>query len=68
MAERYPRLFNDTIALIFASGVFQVTLSTPAVFLPLFSVARLTANALPLNEWCDWHDSQLAGGSPAIAL
>src|ERR1700740_259149 len=46
----YPRLFNDAIALVFAPGVFQMTLSTPGVFLPLFSVTRLTANALPLNE------------------
>ena len=39
-----------TIAAIFACGFFQVTLSTPGVFLPLFSVTRLTAIALPLNE------------------
>ncbi len=25
--------------------------STPGVFLPWFSVTRLTARALPLNEW-----------------
>ncbi len=25
--------------------------STPGVFLPWFSVTRLTASALPLNEW-----------------
>jgi len=39
------------MALIFLRGVFQVTLSTPGVFLPWFSVTRLTARALPLNEW-----------------
>src|SRR2546427_8039699 len=51
----YPRLFNDAIALVFATGVFHVTLSTPGVFLPSFSVTRLTANALPLNEWVSSH-------------
>src|ERR1700680_3262170 len=51
----YPRLFNDAIALVFALGVFQMTLSTPGVFLPLFSVTRLTASALPLNEWVSSH-------------
>jgi hypothetical protein len=39
------------MALIFLCGVFQVTLSTPGVFFPWFSVTRLTARALPLNEW-----------------
>src|SRR5260370_3195226 len=28
-----------------------MTLSTPGVFLPWFSVTRFTARALPLNEW-----------------
>ncbi len=28
-----------------------MTLSTPGVFLPWFSVTRFTASALPLNEW-----------------
>ncbi len=51
----YPRRFIDATALIFASGVFQMILSTPGVFLPLFSVTRLTANALPLNEWVSSH-------------
>src|SRR3984893_11312257 len=51
----YPRLFNDAIALVFAAGVFHVTLSTPGVFLPLFSVTRFTANARPLNEWVSSH-------------
>src|SRR6202158_6300149 len=51
----YPRLFNDAIALVFATGVFHVTLSTPGVFLPLFSVTRFTANARPLNEWVSSH-------------
>src|SRR5258707_9959452 len=50
-----PRLFNDAIALAFAAGVFHVTLSTPGVFLPLFSVTRFTANARPLNEWVSSH-------------
>src|SRR6266699_6743232 len=39
------------MAFAFFSGVSQVTLSTPGVFLPWFSVTRLTARALPLNEW-----------------
>src|SRR5260370_25402385 len=52
---KYPRLFNDAIALAFAAGVFHVTLSTPGVFLPLFSVTRFTANARPLNEWVSSH-------------
>src|SRR5260370_9156291 len=56
----YPRLFNDAIALVFALGVFQVTLSTPGVFLPLFSVTRFTANALPLNEWVRTHSTAFA--------
>src|SRR5258708_21123979 len=51
----YPRLFNDAIALVFALGVFQMTLSTPGVFLPLFSVTRFTANPRPLNEWVSTH-------------
>jgi hypothetical protein len=41
--------------LVFAPGVSHVTLSTPGVFLPLFPVTRLTANALPLNEWVSSH-------------
>src|ERR1700738_115382 len=51
----YPRLFNDAIALVFALDVFQVSLSTPGLFLPLFSVTRLTANARPLTEWVSSH-------------
>src|SRR5216684_758309 len=39
------------MALAFFSGVSQITLSTPGVFLPWFSVTRRTASALPLNEW-----------------
>ena len=39
------------LAVVFFSGVFQVTPSTPGVRLPVFSVTRLTARALPLNEW-----------------
>ncbi len=38
------------MALIFCSGVDQRTRSTPGVRLPLFSVTRFTAKALPLNE------------------
>jgi hypothetical protein len=57
----YPRLFNDAIALVFAPGVFQMTLSTPGVFLPLFSVTRLTANARPLNEWVSSHCKAFTG-------
>ena len=45
-----PPPTHDSIAPILALGVFQVTLSTPGVFLPLFSDTRFTANALPLNE------------------
>lgn len=39
------------MACAFLSGVSPVSLSTPAVFLPWFSVTRRTARALPLNEW-----------------
>src|SRR5207244_11676135 len=39
------------MARAFFSGVSQITLSTPGVFLPWFSVTRRTARALPLNEW-----------------
>src|SRR6266699_3681098 len=39
------------MACAFLSGVSQMSLSTPAVFLPWFSVTRRTARALPLNEW-----------------
>ncbi len=39
------------MACAFFSGVSQMFLSTPGVFLPWFSVTRLTARALPLNEW-----------------
>ena len=39
------------MACAFLSGVSQMSLSTPGVFLPWFSVTRLTARALPLNEW-----------------
>src|ERR1700674_3638959 len=62
-SAEYPRLFNDAIALVFALGVFQVTLSTPGVFLPLFSVTRFTANALPLNEWVSNHCRAFAQGN-----
>src|SRR5215213_2565641 len=47
----YPRCFSLSMACCFAAGVFQVSLSTPAVRFPWFSVTRLTARALPLNEW-----------------
>ena len=39
------------MAVIFCSGVFQIAPSTPGVRLPVFSATRLTARALPLNEW-----------------
>src|SRR5712692_7779971 len=39
------------MAIHLLSGSFHVTLSTPGVFLPWFSVTRLTARALPLYEW-----------------
>src|SRR5712692_7962557 len=47
----YPRCCIWCMAIHLLSGSFQVTLSTPGVFLPWFSVTRLTARALPLNEW-----------------
>jgi hypothetical protein len=47
---RYPRRCSDAIALSLDCGVDQSTWSTPEVRLPLFSVTRLTARALPLNE------------------
>src|SRR5579871_1670114 len=47
----YPRCFRPLMALFLFGGVFQITPSTPAVFLPGFSVTRLTAIALPENEW-----------------
>src|SRR4030095_3850219 len=34
----------------FSFGVFQISPSTPGVFLPLFSVTRLIAKALALKE------------------
>src|ERR1035437_10677087 len=46
----YPRRCSDAIALSLDCGVDQSTWSTPEVRLPLFSVTRLTARALPLNE------------------
>jgi len=39
------------MALSLAVGVDHKTPSTPDVLLPLFSVTRFTAKALPLNEW-----------------
>src|SRR5712692_8562505 len=39
------------MAVVFCPGVFQVSPSTPGVRLPVFSVTRRTARALPLNEW-----------------
>jgi hypothetical protein len=39
------------MATAFCSGVFQMAPSVPGVRLPVFSVTRLTARALPLNEW-----------------
>jgi len=39
------------MALAFWLGIVQISLSTPDVFLPWFSVTRFTASALPLNEW-----------------
>ena len=47
---RYPRRCSDAIALSLDCGVDQSTWSTPEVRLPLFSVTRFTARALPLNE------------------
>lgn len=48
---RYPRWYSVRMAAVFCSGVFQISPSTPAVRFPVFSVTRLTARALPLNEW-----------------
>src|SRR5580698_3404908 len=39
------------MALYLDSGVSQISPSTPEVLLPLLSVTRFTAKALPLNEW-----------------
>ena len=39
------------MAWTFWVEVLQIWLSTPGVRLPTFSVTRLTARALPLNEW-----------------
>src|SRR5919106_3266384 len=39
------------MAHAFFSGVSQITPSTPGVLLPSLLVTRLTAIALPLNEW-----------------
>src|SRR2546426_6168951 len=39
------------MALDLALGVCQITLSTPGVFLPRFSVTRFTAKALAAKEW-----------------
>src|SRR5215213_1699853 len=47
---RYPRLLSAATAFILLAGVSQRTRSTPEVRLPAFSVTRLTASALPLNE------------------
>ena len=47
---RYPRRCRDAIAWSFDRDVDQRTRSTPEVRLPLFSVTRFTARALPLNE------------------
>ena len=47
---RYPRRCSDAIALSLDCGVGQSAWSTPEVRLPLFSVTRFTARALPLNE------------------
>src|SRR5215470_12012801 len=47
---RYPWCFNLLRACDFFSGVFQISPSTPGVFLPLFSVTRLIANTFALNE------------------
>src|SRR5689334_15597867 len=49
--ERYPRCRSMPMAVAFLSGVFQIIWSTPGVRLPWFSVTRLTARALALNEW-----------------
>src|SRR6476620_10508155 len=46
----YPRRCNDAIALSLDCGVDQSTWFTSEVRLPLFSVTRFTARALPLNE------------------
>lgn len=47
----YPLLRSWCMAIALLTGSVQVTLSTPGVFLPWFSVTRLTARALPLYEW-----------------
>ena len=39
------------MAVAFCAGVSQVTLSTPGVRFPWFSVTRRTANVFALNEW-----------------
>src|SRR6185503_17799618 len=49
--ERYPRCLKECTADAFFVEVFQITWSTPGVLLPWFSVTRLTAITLPLNEW-----------------
>src|SRR5262245_60590216 len=48
--ERYPRCRSMLVAVAFLSGVSHTLLSTPGVRLPWFSVTRLTARALALNE------------------
>ena len=48
---RYPRRRSSRTANAFRAELVQISLSTPGVHLPLFSVTRLTANARPLNEW-----------------
>src|ERR1035441_7409763 len=47
---QYPRRCSDAIAFSLDCRVDQSTWSTPEVRLPLFSVTRFTARALPLNE------------------
>lgn len=47
--------FRSSMARNFFSGVSRTTLSTPGALLPWFSVIRLTAIALPENEWVSSH-------------
>jgi len=47
------------MALSLAAGVLHLTLSTPGVFLPWFSVTRFTAKAFAVNEWVSSHCKDL---------
>ena len=48
--DLYPLFFRLYMASALATGVLQVSPSTPAVLLPLFSVTRFTAIAFAENE------------------